>query len=103
MNITELQNRALEIREKYKKLEILREGKEWSTRDLAKGFLKDVQDLLKLIEEQGNKDKISHEMSDCFWSVLVLASIFDINLEQSYTENMNKLEERIDEELRVTT
>lgn len=99
MNLTELQKRALEIRKKYRKLEIKKEGKEWSNEKLVRGFLTDVQDLLKLIENKEDIEKISHELSDCLWSVLVLAKRFNINIEQSFLKNMDQLEGKINKEL----
>lgn len=99
MDLLKLQKRALEIREKYRKLEIIKEGKEWSNEKLIRGFLTDVQDLLKLVENKEDLEKISHELSDCLWSVLVLAKRFDIDIEQSFLKNMDQLEEKIDKEL----
>ena len=99
MSIGSLQKRALEIREKYKKLEVIKGGSEWSNEQLVKGFLKDVQDLLYLLDNKKNKEKISHEMSDCLWSVLVLAKKLNIDIEQSFLENMDQLEDKIDKEI----
>lgn len=100
MDIKHYQKRALEIREKYKRLEIKQNGKEWTTKELINGFLKDVKELIHLSENNGSEDKISHEISDCLWSVLVLADKFDIDLDNTFMDNMNKLEEKIDNKLR---
>lgn len=45
-------------------------------------------------EEKGKL--LRHEIIDVFWSVLVLANRLDVNLEKSFWEEMDKLEERID-------
>ncbi len=100
MDIKHYQKRALEIREKYKRLEINQNGKEWTTRELINGFLEDVKELILLSENNSSEDKISHEISDCLWSVLVLADKFDIDLDNTFMDNMNKLEEKIDNKLK---
>lgn len=100
MDIKHYQKRALEIREKYKRLEISQNGKEWTTRELINGFLEDVKELILLSENNSSEDKISHEISDCLWSVLVLADKFDIDLDNTFMDNMNKLEEKIDNKLK---
>jgi len=99
MEIIDLQKRSLKIREKYKKLEIKKDGSKWSTEQLIKGFMKDVNDLFNLVKSNSEKEKLKHELSDCLWSVLVLADEFNIDIEQSFLENMNKLEKRINKEL----
>jgi len=101
MDIIDLQKRAFKIREKYKLLEIRKEGKEWSNEKLIKGFLIDVQDLLKLVENKQDVNKISHEISDCLWSILILADRFHIDIESTFFKNMNKLEKKIDDEFKA--
>lgn len=89
----------MEIREKYGLLEIKQNGKEWSVKELAKGFLRDVNELINLIENSGDRVVIAHEISDCLWSILVLAHKLNIDLEASFMDNMDKLSERIDKQL----
>ena len=43
--------------------------------------------------------KLAHELSDCLWSVLVLASKYNINLETEFMKTMDELDSRIDSEL----
>ncbi|HQM15774.1 MAG TPA: MazG nucleotide pyrophosphohydrolase domain-containing protein [Candidatus Woesebacteria bacterium] len=40
-------------------------------------------------------EKLAHELSDCLWSLLVLADKYNINLEKSFLDTMTKFEERI--------
>ena len=70
------------------------------------GFVGDVGDLMKLtmskagirnIEDVDNK--LAHELSDCLWSILVLASKYNIDLEQAFMETMDELEGRINKEI----
>lgn len=102
MDISKFHQRALEIRQKYKELEIKKYGKEWTKEQLVEGFKMDVSDLCKLIQTNSiNKQKISHELSDCFWSVLVLAEKYQIDIQQVFFQAMNELEAKIEKELQV--
>lgn len=72
------------------------------------GFVGDVGDLSKLImaksglREINNVDqKLAHELADCLWSVLVLASKYEIDLAYHFFKTMDELEARIDQELSV--
>ena len=41
---------------------------------------------------------LAHELSDCLWSVLVLADKYGVNLEASFLKTMDQLEKRIKNE-----
>jgi NTP pyrophosphatase (non-canonical NTP hydrolase) len=99
MEINDLQKRALEIRDNYRLLEIKTEGKEWSTKRLVQGFLKDVSDLQLLVENNKSDEALAHELSDCLWCVLVLAKRLNIDIGQSFKKNMDILEKRIEKQL----
>lgn len=106
MEFSEIQKRALEIREKYAHLEKQRGIEEWSREDLVRGFIGDVGDLVKLtMAEDGKrtivdaKEKIAHELADCLWSIIVLADKYDVDLEDSFVKTMDDLERRIDTKL----
>lgn len=99
MIINDLQIKALGIREKYKQLEIKKWGKEWNNTQLAQGFVKDTNDLLKLIKNNENTDKLKHELVDCLWSILVLADKLNINLEESFFTEMDKIEKKLNSQL----
>lgn len=96
--------RAVEIRAKYDKLNATR-GVEWNEQDLMAGFVGDVGDLSKLImakhglRNMDNVDeKLAHELSDCLWSVLVLADKYKIDLAAEFKKTMDQLEARLDKE-----
>ncbi len=108
MDFKILQERALEIRKNYATLEHKNYGKEWTTEQIAQGFVGDVGDLLKLVlAKSGVRDidnaheKLEHELADCLWSVLVLANQYDINLEAAFLKTMDGLEEKIKTKLAV--
>ena len=106
MNINDLQTRAIEIRNKYDALNQQVRGVVWNEQQLMAGFVGDVGDLSKIIMAKHGlramddiDQKLAHELSDCLWSVLVLASKYDINLESEFQKTMNDLDSRIDADL----
>jgi len=61
-----------------------------------------VGDLAKLIiAENGkrnipnSKEKLKHELSDCLWSIIVLADLHGISLENAFLDTMNEIEKQI--------
>ena len=46
------------------------------------------------IEDVDNK--LAHELSDCLWSILVLAKKYDADLEASFLKTMDDLEKKIE-------
>jgi NTP pyrophosphatase (non-canonical NTP hydrolase) len=102
MNLEQLSERALEVRSKYAILEKQKHGREWSGGEIAQGFVGDIGDLMKLVmAKEGIRKiadvdtKLKHELSDCLWSLLVLAKHYDINLEASFLETMDELDARL--------
>lgn len=94
MEFQEIIKQAKEIRDNYRK-----SGKPWGEAEYLQGFMKDVGDLSKLImarngfrEVEGNVDeKLAHELSDCLWSVIIIADELGIDLEKSFVETMEKI------------
>lgn len=102
MDFKDLQERAIEIRNKYSEFEIQTIGRPWTNQELMEGFVGDVGDLMKLVmakegvrKGENVDEKLAHELSDCLWSILVLASKYNINLEEQFLNTMNQLEDRI--------
>ncbi len=101
MNLEQLSEKALFIHKKYADSNREKFGREWNNSELAQGFVGDVGDLMKLVmakegirEIENVDEKLAHELSDCLWSILVLAHKFDINLETSFLKTMSELETR---------
>lgn len=44
-------------------------------------------------------EKLKHELSDCLWSILVIADYYDIDLENQFSKSMDELETRVDAQL----
>ena len=94
--------RALSIRTLYEQKEEQLYGTSWTSEEIALGFVGDVGDLAKLVvAENGkrrianSKEKLEHELSDCLWSVIVLAHLHEIDLEKSFMTTMDELQRQI--------
>lgn len=66
------------------------------------GFVGDVGDLMKLVMAKSGvrtipdtDRKLAHELSDCLWSVLVLARLYDVDLEKEFLRTMDEIEARV--------
>lgn len=104
MEFHKIIDRAIEIRKQIEGKEIELYGSAWTSEEIALGFVGDVGDLAKLISAENGKrniensrDKLAHELADCLWSVIILAQIHGIDLEGSFINTMNELEEHLAE------
>lgn len=102
MEFGQLMQRALEIRQQYEIKEKQLYGSAWTNEEIALGFVGDVGDLAKLIVAESGKrnitesrKKLAHELADCLWSVMVLAYRHDIDLEASFQNTMDELENHL--------
>ncbi len=91
MTFDEISQRAIEIRAKYDNLNKTRRNVVWNEQQLMAGFVGDVGDLSKIIMAKHGlramedvDAKLAHELSDCLWSVLVLAHKYDIDLSKEF-------------------
>jgi len=92
-------DRAMEIRKLYEEKERQLYGSPWTSEEIALGFVGDVGDLAKLVvAEQGkrnienSKEKLEHELSDCLWSLIVLAHAHEVDLQNSFMNTMDQLQ-----------
>lgn len=106
MNFSDLEESALELNELYEQLETRKYGRIWTTEELALGFVGDVGDLAKLIQAHaGVRDiddchsKLGHELSDCLWSILVLANKCGVDLQAEFVRNTQEISEHVSGEL----
>lgn len=107
MNFRDLEKAALQLNELYEQFETKRYGRIWSTEELALGFVGDVGDLAKLIQAHNGvrvidncHAKLGHELSDCLWSIVVLASKCGIDLEAEFLRNTREISAYVSGELR---
>src|SRR6201991_4403209 len=106
MKFEDLLKRAVEVRKKYDDLNAKR-GLTWNEQNLMSGFVGDVGDLSKIIMAKhglrGMDDvdaRLAHELSDCLWSVLVLADKYGIDLGKEFMKTMNELDGQIDKAMK---
>jgi len=106
MKFSDLEKSALRLNELYEQLEIKMYGRVWTTEELALGFVGDVGDLAKLIQANAGvrrivdcKAKLGHELSDCLWSIIVLANKCGIDLEAEYFKNTEETTKHVSGEL----
>jgi NTP pyrophosphatase (non-canonical NTP hydrolase) len=100
MEFSQLSDRAMQIRACFAAYEQRRTGRTWTREEIAQGFVVDVGDLMRLVmakagarRVEGDVDaKLAHELSDCLWSVLVLARLYGFDLEKEFLRTMDALE-----------
>jgi NTP pyrophosphatase (non-canonical NTP hydrolase) len=102
MDFQAIIERGLTIRKLYEEKEKQLYGAPWTSEEIALGFVGDVGDLAKLVVAANGKrkienshEKLRHELSDCLWSLIVLAKLHNVDLEQSFIETMEKLEKHL--------
>ena len=102
MELQKLINRAMDLRRQYEKKETQLYGSPATDEDIARGFLSDVNNLVKLVDARHTKrdimnspEKLGSQLAHCLWSVIVLAKIHNVDLEQSFMEAMDRLENHL--------
>ena len=103
MELSELHDRARTVRALYAEHERRRYGRSWTDQELMLGFLGDVGDLAKLVQGRAGvrphpdlDEALEHELADCLWSVLSLADVYGVDLEQAFLRTMDELGRRLD-------
>lgn len=103
---SDLSKQALAVRDHYSELQKKDGHKQWDASDRMAGFVADVGDLSKLIMvKKGlrrgpeNIDEVlEHELSDCLWSIMVIADELGIDLEKAFTVWIEQMHARIERE-----
>lgn len=102
MELHELMQRAIAVRQRYAELEKQTYGRSWTDQEVALGFVGDVGDLMKLVMAQSGvrhipdaHARLSHELADCFWCILVLSHSYGVDIEQAFLETMHNIEQSI--------
>ena len=102
MEIKDLSQRALRVRQLYAELERKKHGRAWTNEEIALGFVGDVGDLAKLVMAQEGirtipdaERKLAHELADCLWSILVLSQAYGVDVEHIFLQTMDELEQHI--------
>lgn len=104
-----IQQRAMYLRQRYMAYEQQRYGRSWTPEEVALGFVGDVGDLCKLVQAVEGvrgipdaKEKLGHELAGCLWSVLVLANLYDVDLEDAVQKMIAQCEGFIEADLGTT-
>lgn len=103
---SEFVEKSLAVRNHYNELQDVDGNKRWNAQDRTAGFVGDVGDLSKLVMvkhglRRGPEDidkALAHELSDCLWSILVIADELDIDLEAAFSNWLGEMNERIERE-----
>jgi len=89
---------ALVVKRLYDDYNQLKRGRTWTNEEFMLGFVGDIGDLAKLVmaregarEVPGGIDALGHELADCFWSVLIIADAYGVDLETVFERTMNEL------------
>ncbi len=98
-----LHDAVREVRAAYNQLNEQRLGRRWDLTDYALGFVGDVGDLAKLVTaHEGHRtdvaashEALAHELSDCLFSLLVIAEATGIDLEARFPADMAALADRV--------
>lgn len=106
MDLAQLTERAMQLRERFAAYERQRLHREWTREEIMQGFVVDVGDLMRLVMAKGGAReapevdrRLAHELSDCLWSVLVLARLYGVDLAREFPATMDALERTLDDKL----
>lgn len=101
-DLNDLMKQAEVIRRKYEELNAKQGKATWGIRDYTMGFAGDFGMLNKLVMAKENlrdiedvDNKLAHELADCLWSILIIASHYDLDLEQEFKTTMAHIADRI--------
>ncbi len=101
MLIDEMQARAVQVRGHFAEFERESYGTEWTVEDLVLGLMKDIGDLAEIVQRlegkrvsqsRSAKADLEHEISDCLWSLLVIADRYHVDVSTAFDRTMNELD-----------
>jgi NTP pyrophosphatase (non-canonical NTP hydrolase) len=102
VDLPQLTERALQVRQRLNATAAARGGRPWTREELMQGFVVDVGELMQLtMAKAGARQvadvdrKLAHELSDCLWSVLVLAHEHGVDLEKEFLGTMKAIEAKL--------
>ena len=102
MELSQLTERATQVHQAFATNAQAKNTRAWTREEVMQGFVGDVGDLIKLVMAKAGArhaddvdHKLAHELSDCLWSVLVLAKLYDVDLEKEFFATMARIEEKL--------
>lgn len=107
MKYKNLKEKAIVVKELYDKLNQKLNQRKWTYREYSEGLVGDIGDLFKLLMVRENyraaegdvDEQTEHELADCLWSLIVIANELEIDLESTFSEQMDKLKVRVEKKL----
>jgi NTP pyrophosphatase (non-canonical NTP hydrolase) len=105
MDLEEMSERAGQVRRRFAEFETRTHGAEWTIDDLVLGLVTDVGDLAAAVQRvEGRRPgtgtdprhALRHELSDCLWSILVIARHFDVDLAEAFPATMDDIDDWLD-------
>lgn len=101
-----LRRRARTTAEQYNELHSVKKEPLWGVSDYYQGFIGDVGDLGKLLQERHGRRStpegthgLGHELADCLWSLLVIAQETGTDLEREFLHMVYDLESRLNDQI----
>lgn len=86
----EIVRRSLDLRKKYRELELLHHGSEWTVEEDALAFLTDAGLIGRhTMSQQGRwpgedtNTQLEHKLGECIWWIIVLAHRMDIDIDEA--------------------
>ena len=102
MELSQLTDRAVQLHESFAARRSAENKRAWTREEIMQGFVVDVGDLMKLVLAKNGARavedvdrKLAHELSDCLWSVLVLAKLYGVDLESEFLSTMTAIETKL--------
>ena len=102
MELSQLTERAMEVHGRFALIALANNKRSWTREEVMQGFVGDVGDLMKLVMAKTGvrptddvDRKLAHELSDCLWSMLVLARLYDVDLEKEFFSTMGEIEGKL--------
>jgi NTP pyrophosphatase (non-canonical NTP hydrolase) len=95
--------RSLEIRKKYRELEVQHHGTEWSVEENALAFLTDAGLVARNVMSQqqrwpkaDSQSELEHKLGECIWWLIVLADRTDVDIKIALNNFLTKTETLLD-------
>jgi len=104
MQIDELTQHALKIRDLYSVYEQKKSYREWTAEQTYQGLVSDVGDLGRLVlskegfrEHPDLEKNMEHEFAEILWATLVLSNHYGVDLVKAFHSEMESLEKKLSE------
>jgi len=100
LDLAEIKERSLALRERYHELELQHHGSEWTVEEDALAFLTDAGLVGRLtMSQQGRWPKgeqtvpeLEHKLGECIWWLTVLADRMDVDINEATSKFLTKTE-----------